>query len=82
MHDNRDHSDRHLPLGPNNRTHESIRADQSEEDKLALHKGPICAEGRADVPSELTDSGHTKWFDDHQSFPEGATLLEPDIQAE
>ena len=71
-----------MPLGPNNRTHESLRADKSEEDKLALHEGPIRAEGRADVPSELTDSRHTEWFDDHQSLPEGATLLEPDIQAE
>ena len=82
VHDNRDHSDRHMPLGPDHRTYESLRAHQSEEDKLALHEGPIRAEGRADVSCELTDSGYTEWFDDHQSLPEGATLLEPDIQAE
>ena len=81
VHDYCDNSDRHMPLGPNNRTHESLRADKSEEDKLALHEGPIRAESRADVPCELTDSGYTEWFDYNQSFSEGATLLEPDIQA-
>ena len=56
---NRDHSDRHMSLGPDHRTHESLRARQPEEDKLALHEGPICAEGRVDVPCELTDSRYT-----------------------
>ena len=43
VHDNRDHSDRYMPLGPDHRTHESLRAQQSEEDKLALHEGPVRA---------------------------------------